>query len=110
MLGAPNRPKRKSPGGLLGCAFPLALMVVLIGLLSFLNLGNQLGLYVIGVVVLVALIAGYMWAGPKDLLVTTAVLVGLMGACFLLCTVLFLLNNGAGTTTTTGGFVQILGQ
>ena len=107
MMGQPTRAKRKSPGALLGCVFPLALLIALIALISFLapslNLGDMLGLVILIAFIVVLLITGYLWVGPKDLLVTTAVLVGIMGACFLFCTVLFLLNNAGQGTTTVGG-------
>lgn len=105
MMGQANRPQKKSPGMLLGCLFPIALLIGLITLVSFLaptfNMGDQLGLVILGVFIVVLLVTGYMWFGPKDLLVTTAVLVGILGACFLLCTVLFMLNR-TGTTTVGG--------
>ncbi len=107
MIGQPTKAKRKSPGTLLGCVFPLALLVALIALISFLapslNLGDMVGLVIFAAFVVVLLLTGYLWIGPKDLLVTTAVLVGIMGACFIFCTVLFLLSSSGQGTTSVGG-------
>src|SRR5215210_5648848 len=45
--------------------------------------------------VLALLVTLVYWLGPRDAVVTTMSLLGLLGACFLLCTLLFYVNDAS---------------
>ena len=102
MIATSKRVKKKGVGPVWGCLVPFVGTVIALVFFSYLvtqfNIGEGAALGYIGIVVAGLMVVGLLSMGPKDLLSTTLVLLGLMAACFLLCTVLYRLNNPGVTT------------